>query len=352
VGEGPSILAGRQKVGKTWLAMDWALAVAGGGKAMGAVGCEAGDDAARPTLWPDGGRGATAGAKEPWISRVQWRSQGDRCTHPDKTSRGLDMRIIPAVLSAWAGLTAVLVAAPTIAADAQTPPPGTAPVWSFTAEPFFWGASLDGSVGVRGLPPANVNVDFDQIFNQIDWWPPPVMIDGEARNGDYALFSEFIYLGLEADGSSPGPLNISAEANLNVILWTFGGSYRVVDNGTATLDVLAGGRLWYLDTDLTLTCPCGVREASGSKTWVDPQIGVAGSVGLGSGFGLHAEADVGGFGVGADIDWQVQGTLQYKYNDSVTLEAGYRYLAVDYDNDGFVWDVSMQGPIIGAKFVF
>ena len=78
-------------------------------------------------------------------------------------------------------------------------------------------------------------------------------------------------------------------------LWTFGGSYRVVDNGTATMDVLAGGRLWSLDSDLTLTGPRDVRQASGSQTWVDPLIGVAGSVGLGNGFGLYAEADVGGF---------------------------------------------------------
>ena len=265
------------------------------------------------------------------------------------------MRIIRAILPAWAGLAAVLVAAPTIAADAQTPPPETAPapVWTFTVEPFFWAASLDGSVGVHGLGPANVNIDFDQIFDHIDWWPPPIMLDGEARNGRYALFTEFIYLGLEADGTSPGPFHISAEEDLDLLLWTFGGSYRVVDNGTATLDVLAGGRLWSLDSDLTLTGPRGnVREASGSKTWVDPLIGVAGSVGLGSGFGLHAEADVGGFGVGADIDWQVQGTLQYQFNDWVTLEAGYRYLAVDYDDDGFVWDVSMQGPVIGVKFRF
>ncbi|TIS72383.1 MAG: hypothetical protein E5W94_31050, partial [Mesorhizobium sp.] len=89
-----------------------------------------------------------------------------------------------------------------------------------------------------------------------------------------------------------------------------------------------------------------------SKTWVDPIIGVAGDVALGNGFGLHGEADVGGFGLGADIDWQVQGTLQYRYSDSVTLEAGYRYLAVDYDDDGFVFDIAMQGPIIGARFRF
>lgn len=43
VGEGLTILAGRQKVGKSWLAMDWATAVAAGGRAMRAVECEQGD---------------------------------------------------------------------------------------------------------------------------------------------------------------------------------------------------------------------------------------------------------------------------------------------------------------------
>jgi hypothetical protein len=264
------------------------------------------------------------------------------------------MKIIRAILPAWAGLAVMLVATPTIAADAETPPPETAPApaWSFTLEPYFWGASLDGSVGVRNLPSANVKVDFGQIFDHIDWWPPPVMLAGEARNGPYAIFTDFMYLGLEADGSSPGPLPISASADLNLIIWTFGGSYRVVDYGAATLDVLAGGRLWYLDTDLTLTGPRDVREASGSKTWVDPLVGLAGGIGLGNGFGLHAEADVGGFGAGANIDWQVLGTLQYQYNDRVTLEAGYRYLAIDYDNDGFLLDVALQGPVIGAKIRF
>jgi len=41
--EGLSILAGRQKLGKTWLALDWAVAVATGGAAMGSILCVAGD---------------------------------------------------------------------------------------------------------------------------------------------------------------------------------------------------------------------------------------------------------------------------------------------------------------------
>jgi RecA-family ATPase len=41
--EGLSILAGRQKLGKTWLALDLAIAVATGGAAMGSIFCEVGD---------------------------------------------------------------------------------------------------------------------------------------------------------------------------------------------------------------------------------------------------------------------------------------------------------------------
>jgi RecA-family ATPase len=43
VAEGLSVLAGRQKLGKTWLAMDWAIAVACGGFAMGTIDCQQGD---------------------------------------------------------------------------------------------------------------------------------------------------------------------------------------------------------------------------------------------------------------------------------------------------------------------
>ena len=41
--EGLSVLAGRQKLGKTWLAIDWAVAVATGGCAMGSIPCDRGD---------------------------------------------------------------------------------------------------------------------------------------------------------------------------------------------------------------------------------------------------------------------------------------------------------------------
>lgn len=78
VAEGLSILAGRQKLGKTWLALDWAIAVAAGGAAMGSIGCEQGDvlyidlengqrriQGRINTLFPDERR-------RPELSRLEW----------------------------------------------------------------------------------------------------------------------------------------------------------------------------------------------------------------------------------------------------------------------------------------
>ena len=78
VGEGLTILAGRQKVGKTWLAINWAAAVASGGMAMGSVACEQGDvlyidmenghrriRARIEALYPDP-------AQRPDLSRLEW----------------------------------------------------------------------------------------------------------------------------------------------------------------------------------------------------------------------------------------------------------------------------------------
>jgi hypothetical protein len=223
--------------------------------------------------------------------------------------------------------------------------------WSFRLTSYLWLAGISGDVGAQGQT-VDIDVDFSEVFDALDWLPPPVMLAGEVRYGRFAFLTDFIYMGLEGDGASPGPLPLSAELDLQTVVWTFGGSYRVIQNDPVTLDLLAGGRLWNLDAEVTIAAPGAALQGSGSETWVDPIIGVAGQVKLGSNFALQAEGDVGGFGVNADIDWQVLGTLQYHLNDSISLEAGYRYLAVDYDDGGFLFDVAMHGPIIGGSFRF
>lgn len=234
------------------------------------------------------------------------------------------------------------------------PAPAPASPWSFRVSPYVWFAGLNGDVGVNAnLPAVDVDVDFSEIFDAIDWFPPPVMLTGEIRYGRFAAMTDLIFLGLEVDDAvARGPVSVAAQLDMDTVIWTFGGSFRAIEDDPVTLDLLAGGRLWNVDMKGTLVGPAAVRERSGSKTWVDPIIGIAGRIEFGGGFALQAEGDVGGFGVAADLDWQVVGTLQYAIDDAITLDAGYRYLAVDYDDDGFLFDVALSGPIIGASIRF
>ena len=237
--------------------------------------------------------------------------------------------------------------------QSESPPAWAESPLSIKLTAYLWAASMSGNVGVRGLPPAEIDVDFDEIFKSIDWFPPPVMLAGEVRYDRFALLSDLIYLGVEADGASPGPLPLTADAELKTLILTVGGSYRVVQTNSVNLELLAGARFWMLDMDLALTGPLvGTRVGGRSETWIDPIVGIAGQVKLGGGFAIKAEGDVGGFGVGADLDWQVLGAIQYQLNESVTLEAGYRYLSVDFDDGDFLYDVAMQGPIIGGSIRF
>jgi hypothetical protein len=61
---------------------------------------------------------------------------------------------------------------------------------------------------------------------------------------------------------------------------------------------------------------------------------------------------IGGFGAGSDLTWDVLAAAGYQWNDRFSLVAGYRALGVDYDKDGFVYDVVQHGPILGAVFRF
>jgi hypothetical protein len=60
-------------------------------------------------------------------------------------------------------------------------------------------------------------------------------------------------------------------------------------------------------------------SVSGAAGWGDPLLAGRYHRELGNGFGLTAYGDVGGFGLGAHVDWQVIGTIDYALNSSSNL---------------------------------
>ena len=97
-----------------------------------------------------------------------------------------------------------------------------------------------------------------------------------------------------------------------------------------------------------------IKELSGSDgaSWVDPMIGVRTRIDTSMPVYFTAWGMVGGFGVGSDFNWDVMGGVGYQWTDKFSTVLGYRALGVDYDNDGFVYDVIQQGVALGAVVTF
>jgi hypothetical protein len=135
------------------------------------------------------------------------------------------------------------------------------------------------------------------------------------------------------------------------------------DGTGATLGIepYAGARLTYVRAevqgDLELEqLGIGIdRETDRSETWVDPIIGTRAILDLSERWSLRLAGDVGGFGVGSDFTWAAQGILGYRLplgRFETVLGVGYQVLSWDYEDDDFEWDVTQQGPLLGAAIRF
>lgn len=92
--------------------------------------------------------------------------------------------------------------------------------------------------------------------------------------------------------------------------------------------------------------------ATGDQWWIDPIIGLRGQVNLTRWLFLAAQSDVGGFGAGSQMAWNVQATIGVNFTRNIFAEIGYRYMYVDYTNGGFLYQMSSYGLYsgVGVKF--
>jgi hypothetical protein len=86
--------------------------------------------------------------------------------------------------------------------------------------------------------------------------------------------------------------------------------------------------------------------------WFDPYLGLRGRYNFNKAFYTAVRGEIGGFGVGADLMWEVEGVLGINLTRSIFTEVGYRALGGNYENDGFRFDAVMHGPQITTGMTF
>jgi opacity protein-like surface antigen len=259
---------------------------------------------------------------------------------------------------------------PAAAAD-LAPAPDTSE-WRFTLAPYVWGVGLSGDVGVFGRGPVDVDIPFSDILENLDF---AAMGVAEAHNGTWGVFVDLNYTSLSAGKSRSRSLErdlfeqfgataeVSASADITEFIGTMMGQWRAVDSDQMTLDLMAGARYWNIENDITARGsvsgggPLGLsvsKELSGSDgaSWVDPMVGVKSRIDTTTPVYFTGWGMIGGFGVGSDINWDVMGGVGYEWTDHFSTVLGYRALGVDYEDDGFVYDIIQQGVALGAVINF
>jgi hypothetical protein len=252
---------------------------------------------------------------------------------------------------------ALLVTAGLAATPAQADDTG-GEQWQFEVTPYLFAAGMKGTVGARGVT-ADVDVSFSDIAENLDAGFLGLF---EARKGPWTFGVDAIYLKLSIDAMRTwqGPLGNGNTATLDAtfkqqLYQPFVG-YRVLD-GTTKIDLIAGARYTSLDPTVRLTLdtgaallPDGSRSVSTSKNWWDAVVGVRLKTPIADKWAFAGYADIGAGG--SDLTYQVAAGVNWQFAKDYSVKIGYRYLAQDYQKDGFLWDVKMSGPYVGLGIVF
>ncbi len=246
-----------------------------------------------------------------------------------------------------AGLASILVVAPAIAEE----------TWQFRLSPYAWLAGIKGNVGtVPGQPAVPIDISAGDAIRDLEGG---AMIMLDARRGRHGVFADFVYTNVESDTELvPSPINLGLKSISKTTIATLAYQYELYREDQTVIDVLVGARYWHIDSDLRFTGGLGAlagRGVSNTESWVDPGVGIKGRVPLGNTkFYFEGGLSAGGFGIGSGSDhfYEVNANVGYQWTPSIGTAIGYRMFDVDYQNDGYVYDVRQQGLQLGLTWSF
>ncbi len=245
-----------------------------------------------------------------------------------------------------------LCAAPAEAEDAAAPPEGPAKDWRVTIAPYAWLTSLNGNATIAGID-TDVDVGFGDILKNLNM---AGMLLVDVQKGRWIANVNFV--GARIKDDSADNLDVTSDTvQLGSSLAYLVVDHQIGESGTgepltARLGPLVGARLTYLRAEIDNRAG---PSADRSESWVDPLVGFRGGIDLSERWRIVGEGDIGGFGVGSDLAWNAQAFLTYRtsfFGVAADLAVGYRALSQDYDRNGFKYDVTMYGPVLGAAFHF
>ena len=233
------------------------------------------------------------------------------------------------------------------AAQAEDPADGTEVILTG----YLFASALEGQASAApGLPVADIDLSFRDVLEDLDFG---FMSALELRRGRWGFVADLMYSNVSPGGTVPGPVPVSVGLDQKSLTLQGTVFYRVHEDPKVKVDLGGGLRSWTIDSVGTVSAgPPASAGFSHTESWIDPVLAARMTAQIDGPWSVTLAGDVGGSGSGSDLTWQLLGTVNFQKNDKLTFRAGYRVLSVDYSDSGFVYDVTMQGPVVGVSIRF
>lgn len=221
--------------------------------------------------------------------------------------------------------------------------------WHFALSPYLWFAGAHGTVGALART-VSIHASPGDLLSHFDIG---LMGGAEASKKRFVLYGDMLWVRVSDSRALPltilGP--ISADARIGQFVWTSKGGVRLIDRKAFKADAVVGLRYWHIGQKLNLNPSIFGRNLNSSLNWADILVGGRVHLPLGKKTVINLAGDVGGWDASAKLDYQFITALGFKVSPKWTLQAGYRYLFIDYrPGPQAVMNTVTSGAVFGATW--
>lgn len=234
---------------------------------------------------------------------------------------------------------------------AQNAPDGR---WHYLVQPYAMFPNMRGETGIANLPLLSVDEDPSDIFENLQMG---AMLYLEAQNDQWTFSSDVLFMDLGSDISTDGVIT-DGGVDISQIGWELAAMRRLTPNFELGLGLTYNQIDVDFDLTLDLPGPIGPNEVSGGleEDWIDPTIVARATWPINDKWFFQARGNIGGFGVGSDLMWQVMADVGYRPSEKWFFTFGYRLIDIDFEDgsgiDRFVYDMQTFGLVTRIGFRF
>ena len=224
--------------------------------------------------------------------------------------------------------------------------------WEHKVVLYGMGAAIDGEAQIGDFV---VPVDFSMsdVLSALEFG---AMAAYRADNGTWSFTVDTTYMALGGSAATErGIVNGDLDVDQFTLMGTAG--RRISPRFEALVSVAYLDLSADLEANIQLPGQAQIRRtASKGASWVDPLVGLQFNTPINDDWDFMLRGDIGGFGIGSDLTYQLLTTIHWQANERFGVVFGYRLLSFDYEDgsgaDYLRFDLTEQGPLIGVTISF